>query len=165
MADDVVTDDVRTVSAEGETEPATHHDVAEGGILGAVGGAVVGALAGGPLGAVIGAVVGGVAAAGAVEVVDKHDHDHAKTVNSADVSEHETIVGNPAVPPAEAAQPAATVNTTRVVTSSSVMPGPVAADVTPQIRERAYALYELRGHRDGWDVQDWLDAEHEIVVG
>ncbi|MBV9850423.1 MAG: hypothetical protein JO250_12175 [Armatimonadetes bacterium] len=63
-----------------ETEPATKHDVKEGGALGAVGGAVVGALAGGPVGAVIGAAAGGAASAGAVDVVDKHDDDFDKTV-------------------------------------------------------------------------------------
>lgn len=72
-----------TLSKE-ETEPATKHDVAEGGIIGAVGGAVVGALAGGPVGAVIGAVAGGAGSAGAVDVVDKHDHDFDSTVARTD---------------------------------------------------------------------------------
>jgi len=60
-----------------EMDPSTSHDVAEGGMLGAVGGAIVGALAGGPIGAVIGAVLGGIASAGAVDLVDKHDHEAA----------------------------------------------------------------------------------------
>lgn len=63
-----------------EHEPATKHDVKEGGAIGAVGGAVVGAAAGGPVGAVIGAVAGGAASAGAVDVVDKHDDDFEETV-------------------------------------------------------------------------------------
>jgi len=63
-----------------ETEPATKHDVKEGGAIGAVGGAVVGALAGGPVGAVVGAIAGGAASAGAVDVVDKHDDDYEETV-------------------------------------------------------------------------------------
>jgi len=62
------------------SEPATSHDVVEGGGIGLVGGAIVGALAGGPLGAVIGAIAGGAASAAAVSVVDKHDHDYARTV-------------------------------------------------------------------------------------
>lgn len=65
-------------------EPATKHDVTEGGVLGAVGGAIVGGLAGGPLGAIIGAVAGGAASAGAVSVVDKHDHDYARTTAGGD---------------------------------------------------------------------------------
>jgi len=64
------------------TEPATGHDVKEGGIMGVVGGAIVGALAGGPIGAVIGAVAGGAASAAAVSVVDKHDHDYDRTVGN-----------------------------------------------------------------------------------
>ena len=65
-----------------DSEPATAHDVTEGGVIGAVGGAVVGGLAGGPVGAVIGAVVGGAASAGAVDLVDQHDHDYDRTPGS-----------------------------------------------------------------------------------
>jgi H+-transporting ATPase len=35
-------------------------------------------------------------------------------------------------------------------------------DMTRQISERAYDLYEQHGHRDGHADQDWLEAEHEI---
>jgi len=28
---------------------------------------------------------------------------------------------------------------------------------------RAYQLYEERGYVDGFDLQDWLQAEHEIL--
>jgi len=31
------------------------------------------------------------------------------------------------------------------------------------IAARAYALYEERGYRRGCDLQDWLDAEREIL--
>lgn len=31
------------------------------------------------------------------------------------------------------------------------------------IAARAYALYEERGYRHGCDLQDWLDAELEIL--
>ena len=62
-----------------DTEPATRHDVTDGGVIGAVGGASVGGFAGGPLGAVRGAVVGGAASAVAVDVVDRHDHDIDRT--------------------------------------------------------------------------------------
>jgi len=41
----------------------------------------------------------------------------------------------------------------------------VAADVTPQIADRAYALYEEGGHRDGHALQDWQQAEREIHPG
>ncbi len=31
------------------------------------------------------------------------------------------------------------------------------------IAARAYALYEERGYRHGYDLQDWVDAEREIL--
>jgi hypothetical protein len=31
-----------------------------------------------------------------------------------------------------------------------------------QIQQRAYELYEQRGRTDGHDLEDWLQAEHEI---
>lgn len=31
-----------------------------------------------------------------------------------------------------------------------------------EIRRRAYELYELRGHEDGHEMEDWLRAEEEI---
>jgi len=31
------------------------------------------------------------------------------------------------------------------------------------IAQRAYQLYEERGGRDGFDVQDWLQAEREVL--
>ena len=88
--DDLTT--TTTNSAHG-AEPATSHDVTEGGVLGAVGGAIVGGLAGGPIGAIIGAVAGGLASAGAVDVVDKHDHDYDRTVGTAGA--HNSVTGLP----------------------------------------------------------------------
>ena len=35
-------------------------------------------------------------------------------------------------------------------------------DLTPQIAQRAYELYEQRGRRDGQAGQDWLEAERKI---
>ncbi|MDH5666404.1 MAG: DUF2934 domain-containing protein [Nitrospira sp.] len=35
--------------------------------------------------------------------------------------------------------------------------------VRDRIAARAYALYEERGYRQGGDLQDWLDAEQEIL--
>ncbi len=88
MADNYTNDDLNTTTTgtnlRSDKEPATTHDVTEGGILGAVGGAIVGGLAGGPIGAIIGAIAGGAASAGAVDVVDKHDHDYARTTAGSD---------------------------------------------------------------------------------
>jgi uncharacterized protein YcfJ len=82
------TDKADNTLSKHETEPATKHDVKEGGVIGAVGGAVVGAVAAGPIlapvGAIVGAVVGGAASAGAVDVVDKHDHDFDTTMAKTD---------------------------------------------------------------------------------
>ena len=35
-------------------------------------------------------------------------------------------------------------------------------DIQEQIRLRAYALYEQRG-RDGFELEDWLQAESELT--
>ena len=86
------TNEVNTDAAHG-TEPATGHDIGEGGALGAVGGAIVGGLAGGPIGALIGAVAGGLASAGAVSVVDKHDHDYDRTAGTGGA--HDSVTGLP----------------------------------------------------------------------
>jgi H+-transporting ATPase len=43
--------------------------------------------------------------------------------------------------------------------------GKLAVDVTPQISQRAYELYERQGRRDGHAAQDWLEAEREIRKG
>jgi hypothetical protein len=31
------------------------------------------------------------------------------------------------------------------------------------IEERAYQLYEARGRQDGYAIEDWLQAEHEVL--
>ena len=36
-------------------------------------------------------------------------------------------------------------------------------ELQDMIAARAYALYEERGYRQGCDLQDWLDAEREIL--
>jgi len=32
-----------------------------------------------------------------------------------------------------------------------------------RIARKAYELYEERGRRDGYDLQDWLDAEETVM--
>jgi hypothetical protein len=32
-----------------------------------------------------------------------------------------------------------------------------------EIAQRAYALYEARGREDGHDLDDWLEAERELL--
>ena len=38
-----------------------------------------------------------------------------------------------------------------------------ASQVQEQIRRRAYELYEERGRGDGYDLEDWLQAESEVT--
>lgn len=38
-----------------------------------------------------------------------------------------------------------------------------AANLEPQIRLRAFELYEARGGEDGHEVEDWLRAEDELT--
>jgi H+-transporting ATPase len=43
--------------------------------------------------------------------------------------------------------------------------GKIPVDLTAQISQRAYELYEQRGHREGHSDQDWLQAEREVRKG
>jgi Protein of unknown function (DUF2934) len=40
-----------------------------------------------------------------------------------------------------------------------------AQNLVKKIAARAFNLYEARGCQDGFDVQDWLQAEREIMLG
>jgi hypothetical protein len=47
------------------------------------------------------------------------------------------------------------------------LPSEVAFDDEPgptpeEIAARAYSLYEARGGQDGYDVEDWLEAERDL---
>ena len=37
------------------------------------------------------------------------------------------------------------------------------ADLQEQVRRRAYELYEERGKVDGFEIEDWLQAEAEFL--
>jgi len=39
-----------------------------------------------------------------------------------------------------------------------------AEQMRDQIAQRAYQLYEARGRVKGYDVQDWLQAEDELLT-
>ena len=47
-------------------------------------------------------------------------------------------------------------NTTAVET---IQPADSDQDVQEQIRMRAFELYEQRGKQEGFDLEDWLQAE------
>ena len=53
-------------------------------------------------------------------------------------------------------------NTTAVET---IQPADSGQDVQEQIRMRAFELYEQRGKQEGFDLEDWLQAEEEITGG
>ncbi|MGA3103341.1 MAG: DUF2934 domain-containing protein [Terriglobales bacterium] len=53
----------------------------------------------------------------------------------------------------------------RVDQARTIQPQPVAADLEEQVRERAYQLYQERGEVPGFEVEDWLQAEAEILAG
>jgi hypothetical protein len=38
-----------------------------------------------------------------------------------------------------------------------------AAELEERIKQRAYELYEQRGRIHGFDVDDWLQAENEVL--
>jgi DUF2934 family protein len=40
---------------------------------------------------------------------------------------------------------------------------PIDLDVEETIRRRAYALYEERGRGDGHELEDWVEAEAEVL--
>ena len=37
-------------------------------------------------------------------------------------------------------------------------------DLRTRIAARAYAFYERRGYEDGYDLEDWLEAERVILA-
>lgn len=66
----------------------------------------------------------------------------------------------------------ATTKTTVLVKSRPGTPSPAEQALAPsadangiheRITARAYALHAERGYRQGCDLQDWLDAEREIL--
>jgi hypothetical protein len=36
-------------------------------------------------------------------------------------------------------------------------------DVQAEVRRRAYQLYEQRGKQEGFELEDWLQAETEVL--
>jgi hypothetical protein len=42
-------------------------------------------------------------------------------------------------------------------------PGVSAEEIQQKVRQRAYELYELRGRTDGRDLDDWIEAESEVI--
>jgi Protein of unknown function (DUF2934) len=40
---------------------------------------------------------------------------------------------------------------------------PLALDIRERVAQRTFQLYEGRGREDGHDVEDWLQAEQEVI--
>jgi len=55
----------------------------------------------------------------------------------------------------------ATMRSTKRSARAGTIPDP--NQLERHIRLRAYALYESRGYEDGHDLDDWLQAEAEII--
>ncbi len=52
----------------------------------------------------------------------------------------------------------------RVPVKTSSVSGTTGAEaVVEEIRTRAYELYEERGREDGHEMDDWLQAEAEVI--
>ena len=52
----------------------------------------------------------------------------------------------------------------REIETDSVMEDRPSAPITEEeIAQRAYALYEARGREEGHDLDDWLEAERELL--
>lgn len=73
------------------------------------------------------------------------------------------VNGNPVVPDQPKGDPVVSGQGGREM---PVDPGhPVHAPHDERIRRKAYELYERRGKRHGYDVEDWLQAERQEGVG
>ncbi len=48
--------------------------------------------------------------------------------------------------------------------SKSIVTNDAGSNVQAQICQRAYELYEDRGRQDGHDLDDWLQAESEVMT-
>ena len=50
----------------------------------------------------------------------------------------------------------------RVLATPQVKTAETADDTRRRIEQLAYALYQQRGQRDGYDCEDWLEAERMV---
>jgi hypothetical protein len=46
---------------------------------------------------------------------------------------------------------------------TNVIPMPVAAPTSEEIAQRAYEIFQTRGGEPGHDLDDWLQAESELL--
>ncbi len=53
--------------------------------------------------------------------------------------------------------------TSRVPRTTTQFPSALAQSVEEKIRVRAYELFEKRGFQHGHDLDDWLQAEADVI--
>ncbi len=79
------------------------------------------------------------------------------TTTSNSATENKQVI---TMPDGTAAAPAKKIKATSPNSSASINPTPI--DLEAQIRQRAYELYQERGYVDGFENEDWLQAEMEV---
>jgi len=65
---------------------------------------------------------------------------------------------------ARIAKPKATKNVLQMPDNGTSRNGFSTADLEPEIRMRAYELYQQRGYMPGHEAEDWLAAEREVLA-
>jgi hypothetical protein len=55
-------------------------------------------------------------------------------------------------------------NETASARSAEISSRPAGPELVERIRARAYELFELRGRREGFDQEDWAQAEAEVLA-
>jgi hypothetical protein len=53
--------------------------------------------------------------------------------------------------------------TPKSISVETAQPADSNSGVQEQIRQRAYELYQQRGGHEGLELEDWLQAENEIL--
>ena len=91
----------------------------------------------------------------AYAILDKHQANTSTKVAPPKVTTPTDSVPPKAKDPANSIAPGATTATDSVKANTPT-------DMTPRIKERAYDIYEQRGHNKGQAGQDWAQAEREI---
>lgn len=94
-------------------------------------------------------------------------NDRAKLVAYAIFDKQQANISTPPklITPADAAPKAkdSTVSTgPKVKIATNSVKANTPTDMTQQIKERAYEIYEERGHNTGQAGRDWAQAEHQI---
>jgi hypothetical protein len=73
------------------------------------------------------------------------------------------------MPEAGSVSPAKRISSTEIPTAGAARTGSSnnhsgSTDLDEKIRQRAYELYQQRGQGDGFEHEDWLKAEREILA-